>query len=176
MATTKRFRTVIRNHTNVPEELLREFIRYAKPSGLPGIEFEFKNTTPGRWRAWAYSSGVGIYDYRKANGRKARHPSKPFVTVYVPRTVNGMPQPEPVRGYDNRRDVSRARRFQRGYLTGGYWTDHEHLLHLIAHEIRHVWQRKVRKGWRVWGARGQMSEKDADAFAIRTVRKWRRGE
>lgn len=174
MLRQKTFRTTFRNHTEIPDDLLREMIGFAKPSGLPGIEFEFKNTTAGRWRAWAYTVGTCTYDYRKRNGRSARHPWKPFITIYVPRGVNGVAVPEGVNGYDNRADVSRARRSQLGYLTGGWWSTHERVLHLIAHEIRHVWQRKVRKGWRVWGSRGQMSERDADAFAIRTVRKWRR--
>lgn len=37
-------------------------------------------------------------------------------------------------------------------------------------------QARVPKGRRVWGARGQFSERDADAYAIRTLRAWRRRE
>lgn len=44
----------------------------------------------------------------------------------------------------------------------------------MAHEARHFWQHKVRKGWRVWGARGRYSEVDAEAYTIRKLREWRR--
>ena len=63
--------------------------------------------------------------------------------------------------------------------TGGY-IDHillsreEAVVHVIAHELRHLWQAKVKKGYRVWGTRGQFSDRDADAFAIRKTREWRR--
>lgn len=162
------FRTTIRNYTEVPDDLIREMIAFAKPPGTTGFEIAFKNTRPNGWRGWAYSGGTGMY---VQNGR---HPWKPLITVFVPKGVNGKQSPCPVNGYDNRADVARARRFQRGYMTGGWWTDHERLLHLIAHEMRHLWQRRVKRGRRVWGARGQMSERDADAYAIGIVRRWRR--
>jgi hypothetical protein len=50
----------------------------------------------------------------------------------------------------------------------------EALVHLLAHELRHLWQAKVKRGYRVWGARGQFSERDADAYAIQMLRRWRR--
>lgn len=63
-----------------------------------------------------------------------------------------------------------------GYLGMPPMTREEVALFLIAHELRHLWQRRVPKGRRVWGARGQFSERDADAYAFRAVRTWRRGE
>lgn len=50
----------------------------------------------------------------------------------------------------------------------------EWLVYLAAHELRHLWQARVPRGRRVWGARGQFSERDADAYAIRMLRAWRR--
>jgi hypothetical protein len=61
-----------------------------------------------------------------------------------------------------------------GYMTHDTFTDHESLLHVIAHELRHLWQKRVPKGRRVWRARGQFSERDADAYGTRIVRHWRR--
>jgi hypothetical protein len=49
----------------------------------------------------------------------------------------------------------------------------EILVMVIAHELRHLWQYKHKKG-KVWGAKGRFSERDADAYAIRKVREWRR--
>lgn len=50
----------------------------------------------------------------------------------------------------------------------------EALVVLLAHEARHLWQGAVPRGYRVWGARGQFSERDADAYALRMLRAWRR--
>lgn len=49
----------------------------------------------------------------------------------------------------------------------------EALVYVLAHELRHQWQAIHPKGWRVWGARGQYSERDADAYAIKMLRNWR---
>lgn len=71
----------------------------------------------------------------------------------------------------------RARMLQLGgaYLPHAWGTRTEVLLCLLAHELRHLWQAKHRRR-RVWGARGQFSERDADAYALRMLRKYRRGE
>lgn len=50
----------------------------------------------------------------------------------------------------------------------------EMLVYLMAHELRHLWQARVPRGRRVWGARGQFSERDACAYGIQKVRAWRR--
>ena len=55
-----------------------------------------------------------------------------------------------------------------------YFDRIEMLVWMLAHEFRHIWQTKHPKGWRVWGARGQFSENDCDAYATRKVRDWRR--
>ena len=61
-----------------------------------------------------------------------------------------------------------------GYLGWPACSWEEAVVALVAHEIRHLWQARHPKGWRVWGARGRMSERDADAYAIRKLREWRR--
>ena len=52
-----------------------------------------------------------------------------------------------------------------GYLPMAYGNRREALLAVLAHEMRHLWQASHARG-RVWGSRGRMSERDADA-AIR---------
>ena len=163
------FRTTIRNHTEVPVDLIKSMIDFAKPPGVSGFEIVLRNTPHQHgWKGWAFWAGLGNF---VASGRD---PRKPLITIKVPRGVNGKAQPEMVYGYDNRSDTARARRGKAGYLTGDHWSDHEHLLHLIAHELRHLWQARVKKGRRVWGARGQFSEKDCDSYAIKITRDWRR--
>jgi hypothetical protein len=73
------------------------------------------------------------------------------------------------------------------YEKGGGYIDKfildrtEALVMVLAHEFRHLWQSDIaerkleyrRRGY-VWGARGIMSDRDADAFAIHKVRQFRR--
>lgn len=61
-----------------------------------------------------------------------------------------------------------------GYLPLELYTFEEVLVYLLAHELRHIWQGRVVAGYRVWGARGQYSERDACAYGIQKVRQWRR--
>jgi hypothetical protein len=51
----------------------------------------------------------------------------------------------------------------------------EQLVVLVSHELRHLWQAKHRQG-EVWGSKGRFSERDADAYALRMLRRFRRGE
>jgi hypothetical protein len=62
------------------------------------------------------------------------------------------------------------------YLGNVVYTLEEYLIDIIAHEMRHCWQTVMPRGRRVWGAKGQYSERDADAYALKMVRKYRRGE
>ena len=44
----------------------------------------------------------------------------------------------------------------------------EALVHILAHELRHLWQKNhPKKKDKVWGSRGQFSDSGADAYAIR---------
>ena len=65
---------------------------------------------------------------------------------------------------------------QGAYLGISVYTKEEELVHVLAHEWRHVWQRIVPRGWRVWGSKGQFSERDADAYGLQILRQYRRGE
>jgi hypothetical protein len=62
------------------------------------------------------------------------------------------------------------------YLGWTVYTVYELAVYLTAHELRHLWQAKHPKGCRVWGSRGQYSERDASAYGIQMVRRYRRGE
>ncbi|WP_415907113.1 hypothetical protein [Oleiharenicola sp. Vm1] len=63
-----------------------------------------------------------------------------------------------------------------GYMDWEACTFEEALVALVAHELRHIWQYRNPRGRRVWGSRGRMSERDADAYAIRKMREWRRAQ
>jgi hypothetical protein len=62
----------------------------------------------------------------------------------------------------------------RGYLNNLVLSVEEALVHSLAHEFRHMWQWYYPSEKRSWGSKGRFSERDADAYAIRKVREWRR--
>lgn len=140
------------NKTSVPDDLLRDIVRFVKPSGISKVDIEVRNTDYGWTVGYAYAHGCG-YHYR-ATGSRAW-----LVTIRIPKKHKRLPC---VRH------------------NGGAYLDHllldetEDIVGVIAHEFRHLWQKEHPKGWRVWGARGQYSERDADAYAIRMIRAWRR--
>jgi hypothetical protein len=61
------------------------------------------------------------------------------------------------------------------YLPHTYGSRIEAFLFVLAHELRHLWQTAHKRG-RVWGSRGRYSERDADAYALRMLRAFRRGD
>lgn len=165
-------RVKLTNYTKVPSELLRDMIRLATPPGVSGYDISFKNAGDGFLHGRAYTQGTS---YHQRNGK-----CPPLVVIQVPKWYG--PKDTAYRkqysiepGHGNpRRALGRNRQSCRGYMPGECWTDHERLVEIIAHELRHLWQRRVKRGRRVWGARGQFSERDADAYAIRMTRAWRR--
>lgn len=61
------------------------------------------------------------------------------------------------------------------YLPMAIGSRMEQLVVLVAHELRHLWQAKHSRG-KVWGSKGRFSERDADAYALKMLRCFRRGE
>jgi hypothetical protein len=98
-------------------------------------------------RAYGYGSGY-------------HETASPFVVVRIAKTDERA-----------RRRVMKPRR--PGYLPHDYGSRVEALVFIMAHELRHLWQANHLRG-KVWGARGRFSERDADAYAIRMLRKFRR--
>lgn len=139
------------NTTTLDTALLRDVIRFVCPPGVAGFDVRLSNCSNGAFKGRAYPEGSSWHD-RRATW---------FINLYIgpaalfPRT----PRP-PVRS---------------GYLPTPWLRDQtEALVYLCAHELRHLWQGRVPRGRRVWGARGQYSERDTDAYAIRMLRAWRR--
>lgn len=62
-----------------------------------------------------------------------------------------------------------------GYIDNLILSREEAMVYVLAHEFRHLWQKNhLGKRGKVWGARGQYPDRDADAYAIRKTREWRR--
>jgi hypothetical protein len=143
----------LKNHTDIPNERIREMIRFTCPPGVAGFDVRVNNMT---WkRGWFRGSA-----YAKGSGYHSR--ACPFIVVSI--------------GFDDLWPNSGHTASKRGgYLPTPWMASREEaLVYVIAHELRHLWQGRVPRGRRVWGARGQYSERDADAYAIRMLRAWRR--
>jgi len=163
----------------------------AKTKKVGGLHISLRNTSKFTdeevWDAlkhivrgikWKYSEYVNvnvknsqccfagrIYDYRC----RIYHES-PFNPLIVARISSHEKEfPEWVK-YEKKKE---------GYLPHWILSRKEALIHVLSHEFRHLWQGdqdvldKKRRG-SVWGSRGVYSNRDADAFAIRKVREYRK--
>ena len=140
----------LRNSTQIPNEMVRDVIRFVKPSGVSGFDVRL-----------GYGSGIKGKAYFA--GSAYHTTAAPFIVCYVGSTGAFPVPPGPVRsgGF--------------GYLPRPYFADAiEAFVYLAAHELRHLWQANVPRGRRVWGSRGQFSERDACAYGIRMLRAWRK--
>jgi hypothetical protein len=130
----------LKNTSGIADDLIREMVKFCRPSGIANFEITVKHTHHG--------------------GSGRAYPSQSRVLINAPHSKSRL-RPVAERG---------------GYLPMPVMTGEEKLLWLLAHELRHLWQQRVPSGRRVWGARGKFSERDADAYALRALRHWRRGQ
>jgi len=153
----------ILNSTKWPDSVLRDIIGFCNPSNVAGFDIAFKNSGWFHGRAWIQ----GYYRHERAMRSKGKDANDvPYIVIYIKHGVL------PTTRYT--KPTVYIERKKEGYLGTRQFTPHEDLVTLIAHELRHLWQAKISRGHRVWGARGQFSERDCDAYGIRMVRRWRR--
>lgn len=138
----------MRNYTPLDSDWLRKVVAATKPSNVSKFDISFKNCGGGGHRGRAYWAGCSYHSS-----------SAPLVVVALGKTTY------PYRTIEGK-----------GYIGFSLYSIAEAAVFITAHELRHLWQAKVKKGWRVWGAKGRFSERDADAYAIQMVRRYRRGE
>jgi len=125
-------------------------ISFVRPPGISNFDVRISNSQTRDYRGCCYY-----------NGAHCHATANPFIVVRVTRNENYFP-------------VYTIPKKGRGYIDHILLSRDEALVHVLAHELKHLWQKKIPKGYRVWGARGQYSDRDADAYAIRKVREWRR--
>lgn len=142
------------NTTDIPDDVVRAVLTFVAPPGVRGYAINLKNMPRGgHFKGWAYADGCGFHGARPGQ----------LVTL----GIGSRPGMFPYRG--------QTERHAGGYLPIPPLANKtEALVYVAAHELRHLWQYRVPRGRRVWGARGRMSERDADAYAIRMLRRWRR--
>lgn len=141
-----------RNYTDLPDEWTRAVYDAVLPSGLAAHDVAIKNNTSGGGRGRAYTKGSSYH-----------LTARPFVIVSVPKTE---------------KEARVRRRAHGGYLGVVHGSRREAFVYILAHELRHLWQAKAKGRPRgmVYGAKGRFSERDADAYGLQALRKYRRGE
>lgn len=143
-----------RNYTDLNDEQLRAIYAAVLPAGLSAHDVEIKNNQGGG-RGMAYTQGSGYHAT-----------ARPFVVVSVPKTERAA------------RVIRSEERGKGGYLRVVTGSRLEVFVYIMAHELRHLWQRKAKGKPRgmVYGSRGRMSERDACAYGLQMLRRFRRGE
>jgi len=169
----------LRNTSGIPDETVRGIVNWiAETLGISAFDVECRNAHghgPIAGHAFLYGSGyhssprpfvvlrVGTDEYRwqawENGGRKrVRHNRRRFPCFVAPYQY---------RHHKGKRYVL-ANRI-------------EALVYLAAHELRHLWQaarltdkRKSAMLPMAPGSRGKFSEVDTEAFAIHSLREWRR--
>lgn len=152
----------LKNHTDIQDEKIREIIRAVRPAGISKFDVRVSNFGVGKYLRGrngcvgrAYWGGSGYHDR-----------AVPFIVVRVSPAISWRP--------------IRSTCARGAYLPHTWGTRLEALLWVLAHELRHLWQaanplQGKRRGM-VYGAKGRFSERDADAYALQMLRRYRRGE
>jgi hypothetical protein len=163
----------LKNNTDISDDKIRQIINSVRPNGISKFDVRISNSENSLFSGTAYPEGSSYHDTQN-----------PFIVVRVTKDERAFPY---FVRYKSHTRTKIKLNPQSGKLelvsyntgTGGY-LDHfllsreEAVVHVVAHELRHLWQAKIKRGYRVWRARGQFSDTDADAFAIRKTREWRR--
>lgn len=137
----------LKNYINIPDKKIREVIQFVRPNGLSNFDIRVSNSRHDFCET-VYVSGCCYHDLPNWS-----------IVVRVTRNENGFPL------YEINKNGS-------GYINSLILSREEALVHVTAHELRHLRQTKVKKGDRVWGARGRFSDRDADTYAIGKTREW----
>ncbi len=140
-----------RNYTDIPDAQAKAIYEAVCPSGLKAHDVELKNNA-GAGRGMAYYNGSGYHST-----------ARPFVVVSIPKTE---------------RMARNITQDGGGYLPVALGSRLECLVYIMAHELRHLWQAKAKGKPRgmVFGAKGKFSERDACAYGMQMLRRYRRGE
>ena len=139
----------LRNYTDIKTEQIRDLIRALRPAGISNFDVRISNMGRNGARGRAYTEGSSYHDR-----------ADPFIVVSVSRQETWSPYIQGPRG---------------GYLGHTWGTRIEALVWILAHELRHLWQATHSRG-KVYGSKGRFSERDADAYALQMLRRYRRGE
>src|SRR3982750_2843638 len=119
----------LQNFTKLDTELLREIIRLTCPSGVHRFDIAFKNSSSG-YKGGAYVTGCE-YHARSMRAKGMKDINRGFVVIGCCSRRAG-------------RKWTRSYQFcnQGAYLGGTVFSEAEAVVLLVAHELRHLWQRR----------------------------------
>lgn len=139
----------LENYTSIKKEILKEIIRFVRPPNISNFDITIKNSKS--WGGGAYYKGCSYHSRTHC----------PYVVIRISDKLNYPlnTNPRQVGGYLKHVEV---------------YSRLEFIVYMIAHELRHLWQSKIKKGWRYYSSRGQFSERDCDCYALHKLREWRR--
>jgi hypothetical protein len=154
-----RGRMKLDNTSDIPNEIIRDIVRFVRPPGIKNFKVRVRNKTGYMWAGWGNGQGISVRVNTSAE----------FPRMYQPYQYGQLKarwtKPDPVTG------ARRRLKGRRYYLTSLV----EMLIVLFAHELMHTRQGQPgRIRGRVWGARGRFSEIQTSAYEIRMLRWWRK--
>jgi hypothetical protein len=188
----------LRNSSGIPDATIKNVIGWiAGELGIDQFDVEVRNCS-GTLAGSAYTKGARSYHGNRRPFVVLRVGSETLVhfeqTIMTKRFPKGMQFHYSRRSYANdpelaskivrRRFPTTVTPYQYGQHKGRRYVISnriEALVYITAHELRHLWQsarlrddRKSRALMLAHGAHGKFSEIDTEAFAIHTLRQWRR--
>jgi hypothetical protein len=138
-------RTRIANDSDFPTSFVRAAFKFCLPEGVTKIDVVFLEPVP---TGTGESSGQCW-----PNGVERNNFQRPSIYVAVSK-ADRFPSPP------------QRTAWKEGYLPEPYFASREEMaVYILAHELRHVWQWRVHRG---------ISERDACAYGIHILRRWRR--
>ena len=139
-------RTRIVNDSDFPTSFVRAAFDFYLPAGVKKIDVVFLEPV---------ATGTGESSGQCwLNGVERNNFQRPFIYVAVSK-ADRFPSPP------------QRTAWKEGYLPEPCFASREEMaIYILAHELRHVWQ------WRLLGG---ISERDACAYGIHILRRWRRG-
>lgn len=174
------------NTTNFPEERIREIVRLIKPNNLiiPKYTIRLTNSngpTCGHFAPRSLHTHISLANSERLYPRRCNHdavirrPRRKITFEF--QKLNEKKQIwewwRHTKKYESINDAPKL--FSSGYISSLELSREESLVHVLSHEMRHYWQMNhPGKRGKIWGAKGKFSERDADAYAIKMTRAWRR--
>lgn len=174
------------NTTDFPQERIREIIGFIKPNNLIAPKYTIRITnsngpTGGHFAPGSLYIHISLansecpYPRRCNHDAVIRRPQRQITFKF--QKFNEKKQIwewwRYTKKYESIKDVPKL--FYSGYISSLELSREESLVHVLSHEMRHYWQiNHPGKRGKIWGAKGKFSERDADAYAIRMTRAWRR--
>jgi len=151
------------NNTKLSDTKILDIVNFVKPKSLSGFDVKVRcGSKSGRYKHVKPKNTFCIWLDDKPHNDFYFVGKRPLVCVNIP-TDN----------LDQNIIIERKGGFN-GYLSYKCYGVEEWLVHILAHEIRHHWQSKHKRRIGYKSKRGKYSERDADTYAIKKVREWRR--